>query len=169
MNKPAILNEVVSKIITVRGCRVLLSTDLSALYGVKTKALVQAVKRNIDRFPDDFMFQLTEAEWANLRSQFVTASWGGIRLAPYAFTQEGVAMLSSVLRSTQAIETNVAIMRAFVQQREVIASHQILARKINQLEKKYDHNFKLVFDAIRELMTPPPPPPKKHIGFKGEE
>jgi hypothetical protein len=168
VNKPTILNDVASKIFTLRDCRVLLSTDLAVLYGVEVRVLVQAVKRNLDRFPADFMFQLTDQERASLKSQTVISSWGGARSNPYAFTQEGVAMLSSVLRSKQAVQTNIAIMRASVQQREVIASHQALARKIALLEKKYDHNFKLVFDAISELMAPPQKP-RGEIGFKPQK
>jgi hypothetical protein len=127
-------------------------------------ALVQAVKRNLDRFPADFMFQLNVEEFRNLKSQIVTSSWGGLRrAAPYAFTEQGVAMLSSVLRSKRAIQVNVEIMRAFVRLRQMLASHADLARKLDALEKKYDTQFKVVFDAIRELMTPPEP---KRLGFR---
>jgi hypothetical protein len=143
----------------------MLSSDLAILYDVEPKVLIQAVKRNIERFPDDFMFQLTNQEFRNLKSHFVTSSWGGLRRArPYAFTEQGVAMLSSVLRSKRAIAVNVEIMRAFVRLREMISSHSTLAKKIAELEKRYDHQFKVVFDAIRELMTPPKPKTKK-IGF----
>ncbi|MCX5792379.1 MAG: ORF6N domain-containing protein [Elusimicrobia bacterium] len=117
-------------------------------------ALVQAVKRNIERFPDDFMFQLTDGEYGNLKSQIVTSSWGGARRAnPYAFTEQGVSMLSSVLNSSQAIQVNIVIMRAFVKLRELLNSHRELARKLAELENKYDSQFKSVFDAIRALMN----------------
>jgi hypothetical protein len=137
---------------------------------VQAKALNQAVKRNRDRFPVDFMFQLTKEEFENLKSQFVTSSWGGLRRAiPYAFTQEGVAMLSSVLRSSRAVQVNIAIMRAFVQLRQLAETHKDLAGKIATMEKKYDGQFRVVFDAIRKLLTPPPIPPKRRIGFTTEE
>ncbi|HEU5406600.1 MAG TPA: ORF6N domain-containing protein [Nitrospira sp.] len=122
----------------------------------KTRALVQAVKRNRERFPKDFMFQLTEKEFESLKSQIVTSSWGGLRRArPYAFTEQGVAMLSSVLNSKRAVQVNITIMRAFVRLRDMIASNKELARRLAELERKYDRQFKVVFDAIRELMTPP--------------
>jgi len=146
-------------ILLVRGKRVMLDADLATLYGVPTKALIQAVRRNPTRFPHDFMFQLTRKEAAALRSQIVTSSsgrgWGGRRHVPYAFTEQGVTMLSSVLRSRRAIEANVAIMRAFVRLRQMLVSHEELAHKLEALERKYDANFKVVFDAIRELMSPP--------------
>jgi hypothetical protein len=148
----------------------MLDADLAELYGVHTKALVQAVKRNPTRFPSDFMFQLTEQEVADLRSQFVTSSssagnWGGRRTAPYVFTEQGVAMLSSVLRSERAVKANVEIMRAFVRLRELVGHNEALARRIDALESKYDRQFKLVFDAIRELMTPLQPARRRPIGF----
>ncbi len=154
------------KILLLRGEKVILSSDLAELYGVPPKVLVQAVKRNIDRFPRDFMFQLNLQEVRNLKSQFVTSSWGGLRRAmPYAFTEEGVAMLSSVLRSRRAVQVTIEIMRAFVRLRRLLASHKDLARKLAELERKYDAQFKVVFDAIRELMTPVPPKPRR-IGFR---
>ena len=157
------------KIYLIRGEKVMLSSDLAQLYGVEPKVLIQAVKRNIERFPEDFMFQLTNQEFINLKSQIVTSSWGGIRRAnPYAFTEQGVAMLSSVLRSKQAVHVNVAIMRVFVKLREMIASNKELAKRLDKLEKKYDVQFKVVFDAIRELMTPPEPK-RKRIGFLREK
>ena len=157
-----------SRIYVVRGHRVILSTDLAALYDVQPKVLMQSVKRNITRFPDDFMFQLSAQEFANLKSQIVTSSWGGLRRAlPYAFTEQGVAMLSSVLRSPRAIHVNVAIMRAFVRLREMLASHKDLARRLEELEKKYDAQFKVVFDAIRALMQPVPSTAKRRIGLVG--
>ncbi|MFH1720919.1 MAG: ORF6N domain-containing protein [Patescibacteria group bacterium] len=139
-------------IFVIRDQKVMLSTELAELYGVEPKVLVQAVKRNIERFPEDFMFQLTNQEFANLKSQIVTSSWGGLRrAAPYAFTEQGVAMFSSVLRSKRAVQVNVEIMRAFVRLRKILASHADLARKLEALEKKYDSQFKVVFDAIRQL------------------
>jgi hypothetical protein len=159
----------VERIATVRGHRVMLDSDLAKVYGVSTKALVQAVKRNPARFPPDFMFALMEQEDAALRSQIVTSNArpgrGGRRTAPYAFTEQGVAMLSSVLRSERAVQVNVEIMRAFVRLREWIGHNRELARRIDALESRYDRQFKVVFDAIRELMAPPPPVPKRRIGF----
>lgn len=159
---------IVTKIIFLRGEKVLLDRDLAELYGVETKQLKRAVRRNIKRFPEDFMFELSKEEWENLRCHFGTSSWGGIRYAPMAFTEQGVAMLSSVLNSDRAIEVNIAIMRAFVQLRKMIASNDELARKLRELEhrlEKHDKDIGLIFEAIRELMTPPEKPPKK-IGFK---
>jgi len=164
-----VLNERVEKrILFLRGQRVMLSTDLAELYEIAPKVLVQAVKRNSKRFPFDFMFQLNLQEVRNLKSQFVTSSWGGLRrAAPYAFTEQGVAMLSSVLNSERAVQVNIEIMRAFVKLREMLASHKDLALKLAEMEKKYDAQFKVVFDAIRELMTPIEPLPKlRRIGFR---
>ena len=153
------------KIYIIRGHKVMLSTDLAELYEVEPRVLVQAVKRNIDRFPSDFMFQLNDTEFYNLKSQIVISSWGGLRRAnPYAFTEQGVAMLSSILRSKRAIQVNIAIMRAFMKLREMLAAHKDLARKLNAMEKKYDSQFKIVFDAIRQLMTPQEPKRRK-TGF----
>lgn len=144
-------------ILVIRGHKVMLDADLAALYGVETKALNQAVRRNIERFPDDFMFQLTSDEMENLRSQTVTASsGGGRRTRPYAFTEQGVAMLSSVLKSPRAIQVNIEIMRAFVRLRQMVTSNADLARKLNALKRKYDGQFKIVFAAIRELTEPTP-------------
>jgi len=153
----------------IRNQKVLLDADLAALYGVETKVLLQAVKRNHERFPDDFMFQLTTVEFNDLRSQLVTSSWGGRRYRPYAFTEQGVAMLSSVLRSPQAIAVNIEIMRAFVRLRELLASHKALAKRLEELEAKTDTRFKQVFEAIRQLMLPPDPPKKRQIGFVRDE
>lgn len=162
-------------ILLIRGQKVMLDADLARLYGVETKVLNQAVKRNIDRFPQDFMFQLSASEFQRLKSQFVTSSlrsqgatsssWGGRRYPPYAFTEQGVAMLSSVLRSEQAVHVNIEIMRAFVKLRQMLADNEQLARKLMALERKYDAQFKVVFEAIRELMTPPEPKKKRSIGF----
>lgn len=156
-------------ILLVRGEKIMLDADLARLYGVETRVLVQAVKRNVDRFPRDFMFQLTKDEFDDLRSQTVTSSqWGGRRYPPYAFTEQGVAMLSSVLRSKRAVQANVEIMRAFVRLRRMLASHEDLARKLAALEGKYDARFKAVFEAIRQLMAPPAEPKRKRIGFATE-
>jgi hypothetical protein len=143
----------------------MLAADLAALYRVKTGALIRAVKRNAYRFPEDFMFQLTPEEFRSLRCQIGTSSsWGGRRHPPYAFTEQGVAMLSSVLRSKRAAQVNVEIMRTFVRLRRILAENTGLARRLDDLERKYDVQFKVVFDAIRKLMQPPPPPGRK-IGF----
>jgi hypothetical protein len=153
-------------ILLIRGHKVLLDRDLAELYGVKAIALRQQVRRNLARFPDDFMFHLTAEEAEALVSQNVIPSrrsLGGF--LPYAFTQEGVAMLSSVLRSERAVLVNIEIMRAFVRLRELLASHVELARRLDAMEKKYDGQFRMVFDAIRDLMTPPPSPPRRRIGF----
>ncbi len=156
------------RIYFLRGAKVMLSTDLARLYQVAPRVLVQAVKRNADRFPIDFMFQLTSKEFQNLKSQIVISSWGGLRrAAPYAFTEQGVAMLSSVLKSKRAVRVNIEIMRAFVRLRKMLATNEGLEHKLDLLEKKYDAQFKVVFDAIRELMMPPEP--KRHpIGFGRE-
>jgi hypothetical protein len=155
-------------ILIIRGEKVILDRDLSVLYGVEPKVLIQAVKRNRVRFPADFMFQLNRTECTCLRSQFVTSNGhGGRRYRPYAFTEQGVAMLSSVLRSTQAVQVNIEIMRAFVRLRRMLSTHADLARKLDALEKKYDAQFRVVFDAIRELMKPPEPD-KRRIGFMRE-
>ncbi|TAN78388.1 MAG: ORF6N domain-containing protein [Gallionella sp.] len=146
----------------------MLSNDLAELYGVQTKVLLQAVKRNINRFPEDFAFQLTQDEFTILRSQFVTSSWGGTRYAPFAFTEQGVAMLSSVLRSERAVAVNIEIMRTFVKLRGMLESNKELALKLAKLEQKYDVQFKAVFEAIRELMSPPPTK-KRRIGFVQED
>jgi len=142
-------------ILMIRGEKVMLDADLATLYEVETRMLVQAVKRNIERFPADFMFQLSKEEFANLRSQTVTSNWGGRRYPPYAFTEQGVAMLSSVLRSKRAVQVNIEIMRAFVRLRRMLETNKDLAQKLDALEQKYDERFKIVFDAIRQLMTPP--------------
>jgi hypothetical protein len=154
----------------LRGQRVILDRDLAKLYEVPTKTLKQAVKRNPGRFPEDFMFVLTPTEFADWRSQFVTskADRMGLRYAPMAFTEQGIAMLSSVLNSERAIRVNIAVMRTFVQLRGLLASHGGLARKLEEIEKKYDAQFKVVFDAIRQLMAPPQKP-RRSIGFKVEE
>ena len=157
------------RIYLIRGQKVMLDRDLAELYRVETRALVQGVKRNLDRFPQDFMFQLTRDELEQWRSQIVISNPGakmGLRRRPYAFTEQGVAMLSSVLRSDRAVKVNIAIMRAFVRLRQLLATHEDLARKLEAMEKKYDVQFKVVFDAIRELMKLLPEDPKRRIGFK---
>ncbi len=163
--------QIVQSILWLRGHKVLLDTALAGLYGVPTKVLVQAVKRNIERFPDDFMFQLTAEEATLLRSQTVTLKTGRgqhRKYLPYAFTEQGVAMLSSVLNAPRAIAVNIEIMRAFVRLREWLASNKELASKLEELERKLqDHDQAIVdiLNAIRELMTPPDPAPKRRIGF----
>ncbi len=163
----------------IRGHKVMLDADLADLYGVSVGRLNESVKRNRDRFPGDFMFQLSEAEFQNLKahlsnlnlkSQIAISSsgWGGRRHPPYAFTEQGVAMLSSVLRSKRAVQVNIEIMRAFVRLRQILASNTQLARKLEALEKKYDAQFKVVFDAMRQLTTTPEPG-KRKIGFLVKE
>jgi hypothetical protein len=158
------LERIDRSILLIRGHKVMLSIELANLYQVEPRALIQAIKRNLNRFPDDFMFQLSPEEWENLKSQFVISSWGGVRIPPYAFTEQGVAMLSSVLNSDRAVQVNIEIMRAFVRLRQMLSSNADLARKLELLEKKYDAQFKVVFDAIRQLMSPPVRP-KREIGF----
>jgi hypothetical protein len=156
-----------SLIFELRGEKVMFDFDLAELYGIETKYLKRAVRRNPDRFPADFMFELTKEEFENLRSQIGTSSWGGTRYPPMAFTEQGVAMLSSVLNSERAVKVNVAIMRTFVALRKMIASHADLVRKIEAMEKKYDGQFAMVFKAIKELMAPPEKQTKQ-IGFDKE-
>ncbi len=165
MSSTSPLERITQAILVVRGQRAILDADLADLYGVTVKSLLQAVRRNHNRFPVDFMFQLDKQEVANLRSQLVTSRWGGRRYTPYAFTEQGVAMLSSVLRSERAVRVNIEIMRAFVRLRRILASNVELARKLNELEAKYDTQFKVVFDTIRELMTAPSRSPRRRIGF----
>jgi len=162
-------------ILLIRGEKVMLDADLAILYGVETKALNRAVKRNLDRFPRDFMFQLTAQEFRSLRFHFGTSKRGGRRYFPYAFTEHGVTMLSSVLNSPRAIQVNIQIVRAFVRLRQILASHAALARKLEQLEKvttarfkKQDATIRVVFDAIRQLMQPPEPK-RRQIGFQVHE
>jgi hypothetical protein len=175
MSESASALPVAQRIRSVRGHKVMLASDLAGLYGVQTKVLVQAVKRNQERFPSDFAFQMTEQELRVLRSQIVTLDEPPqgrgkyAKYAPYAFTEQGVAMLSSVLRSKQAVRVNVEIMRAFVRLRDLIGQNRHLTRRLNDLESKYDRQFKAVFDAIRELMAPPAPSPKRRIGFVQDE
>jgi hypothetical protein len=154
------------RILLLRGQKVMLDTHLADLYGVTTKRLNEQVKRNVKRFPADFMFRLTGEESKNLRSQFATSSsWGGRRYNPLVFTEHGALMLASVLNSQRAVEVSVFVVRAFVKLREMLASHQDLARRLNELEKKYDAQFRVVFDAIRQLMRPSVKP-RRRIGFQ---
>ena len=157
-------------ILLIRGEKVMLDADLAELYGVETGTLVRAVKRNADRFPGDFMFQLSKGEFDNLRCPIGTSSpWGGRRYRPYAFTEQGVAMLSSVLGSRRAVQVNVEIIRAFVRLRAMLGAHADLARKLAALERKYDRQFKVVFDAMRALMEPSEPRRrKKPVGYLTE-
>ena len=141
---------IATKILFLRGEKVLLDANLALLYDVETKRLKEAIRRNIERFPDDFMFELTPEEWQNLRTQFATSSWGGTRYPPFAFTEQGIA--SGILNSPRAIETNIAIMRTFVALQKLMESNKDLALKIKQLEKKYDQRFKIVFDTIQQLI-----------------
>lgn len=158
-------------ICVLRGRRVILDADIAALYGVKLKAFNQAVSRNRDRFPDDFVFRLTAEEWASLRSHIVTLERGRGRhrkYLPFAFTEHGVAMLSSVLRSRRAFEVNVAIVRAFIRLREVLKDHATLGRKIEEIERRvggHDHSIRRAFEEIRRLMPPEAAPTTKRVGF----
>ena len=159
-----------SIILLIRAHKVILDADLAELYGVETKILNKAVKRHLDRFPEDFMFQLTTEEVENLRFQIGTSRrmHGGRRYLPYAFTEQGVSMLSGILNSPRAVQVNIEIMRAFVRLRQMLSAHKDLERKLIALEKKYDEQFKVVFDAIRALMAPPEKP-RKIIGFEVKE
>ncbi len=170
------MDDVAQSIVILRGQRVLLDSHLAALYQVETRLLVQAVKRNIERFPDDFMFQLTAEETGGLKSQSVISNEkpgrGGRRYAPYAFTEQGVAMLSGILNSPRAIAVNIEIMRAFVRLRGLLASNKVLARKLDELAGKvdtHDEAITAILTAIRELMTTPVPEKKRRIGFIQEE
>ena len=161
--------EIIEKrILLIRGQKVMLDKDLAELYQVETYNLNKAVKRNRERFPNDFMFPLTGEEFKNLIFHFGISRWGGTRKLPNAFTEQGVAMLSTVLRSPRAVQVNIEIMRAFVKLRQIVASNKELAQKLEELEKKYDTQFKIVFDAIRQIMQPPEKP-KRRIGFDVDE
>ena len=160
---------IANKIFLIRGQKVMLSTDLATLYKVEVRALVQAVKRNIKRFPEDFMFQLSNDEFGNLKSQIVISSWGGARRAkPYAFTEQGVAMLSSVLNSERAIMVNISIMRVFSKLKQLALSHSELLRKVEALERKYgehDRKIEVVFAALKKMLTLPEPKKTGKMGF----
>jgi len=164
------IERIASKIYLIRDIRVMLDRDLAELYGVETKALKQAVRRNIRRFPKDFMFELTKEELNNWRSQFVTSNRDkmGLRYSPMAFTEQGVAMLSSVLNSDRAIQVNIQIMRAFTKLREMLSTHEDLRRKVEAMERKYDRQFKVVFDAMKQLIDIESKP-KQKIGFEVKE
>ena len=158
---------IMNKIYYLRGQKVMLDKDLAELYGVETKVLVRAVKRHLDRFPNDFLFQLDNKEVTILRCQIGTSSWGGLRYLPYAFTEQGVSMLSSVLQSKKAIHVNIAIMRVFAKLKEILSAHKELAHKLSELEKKYekhDGEIHAIFEAIHQLMAIPEKP-KRRIGF----
>jgi phage regulator Rha-like protein len=162
-----------NRIYFIRGHKVMLDSNLALLYGVKTKNLNKAVKRNLERFPGDFMFQLTSKELESLRFQFGTSKQGrgGRRYLPLVFTEQGVAMLSSVLQSRRAIHVNIAIMRAFVKLRRILSTHKKLAQKLKELEgkvSKHDAEIESIFEAIRQLMAPPPEKPRRMIGFRQE-
>lgn len=163
------IERIENRILLIRGQKVILSPYLAEFYEVEPKVLVQATKRNIARFPTDFLFQLTDDEFEILKSQFVTSSWGGIRRAnPYAFTEQGVAMLSAILHSPRAIQVSIEIMRAFVRLRRIIGSHKVLSKKMEELERKvgtHDKAINSLFSAIYEMMTPPEGK-KQRIGFK---
>ena len=154
-------------ILLIRGHKVILDSDLADLYGVETKTLNRAVTRNIDRFPEDFMFKLDADEFENLRFHFGTSSWGGRRYPPRAFTEQGIAMLSSVLRSKRAIEVNIAIMRTFVRLREILAGNAALRQKIEEMERRYDEQFNLIFNILSEMVTSTPES-KSQIGYLTE-
>jgi phage regulator Rha-like protein len=155
---------ITNKIYFLRDHKVMLDRDLAELYGVETKVFKQAVRRNKERFPDDFMFVLTNQEVRNLRSQIVTSSWGGTRYLPMAFTEQGVAMLSSVLNSKRAIQVNIQIIKAFVGLRQMLATHDDLRQKIEAMEEKYDKQFRIVFEAIKQLLKEDNQP-KRTLGF----
>lgn len=158
---------ITGRIYVIRGHKIMLDRDLAELYGVETGQLKRAVRRNIDRFPSDFMFELSKEEFENWRCQFGTSSWGGTRYPPMAFTEQGVAMLSGVINSTRAIQVNIAIMRAFVQMRQLLTSDKKLAEKLKALEKRlteHDKHFQIVFDAIEQMLSADEKP-KRKIGF----
>ena len=169
---------IISRIYLIRGKKVMLDRDLAELYGVETRVLNQAVRRNEKRFPEDFMFQLTELEYKNLISQFVISSWGGIRKLPLAFTEQGVAMLSSVLNSETAIEVNIQIIRIFTRMRELLLTHKDMLIKLEQIEKKmikqggklqkHDQDIKVIFECLKQLLNPPQEP-RPRIGFRRKD
>ncbi|MDJ0914821.1 MAG: ORF6N domain-containing protein [Desulfobacterales bacterium] len=161
---PVPIENIIGKIYFIRQQKVMLDRDLAELYGVETAQLKRAVRRHRDRFPDDFMFELTKAELDDLRCQFGTSKWGGTRYAPFAFSEQGVAMLSSVLNSDRAIKVNIQIIRTFSHLRSMLATHKDLKRKIEAMEKKYDENFQIVFEAIKQLFAEDQKPQKK-IGY----
>ncbi len=170
MSDLILIERITSKIYLIRGLKVILDRDLANLYEVETKALKQAVRRNIDRFPPDFMFEMTKAELNDWRSQFVTSKSDkkGLRYRPMVFTEQGVAMLSSVLRSKRAVHVNIQIMRAFTQLRRMLSTHEDFKTKLEAMEQKYDEQFRIVFDAIKQLLEADEQPQRK-IGFTAKE
>ena len=163
------LEVIEQKILLIKGQKVMLDSDLAALYGVTTKRLNEQVRRNVKRFPADFMYQLSREELVSLKSHFATSSsWGGRRTLPFVFTEQGIAMLSSVLNSDRAIEVNIQIMRAFIQLKRMLLTNAGLRRKIEDMEKKYDKQFAIVFQAIKQLLESPPRKDKPRIGFHTE-
>ena len=172
-NTPLLPDEaLINKICFIRGQKVMLDRDLAELYGIETKVLKQAVKRNISRFPSDFMFELTNTEFENLRSQFVTSSWGGTRYVPMAFTEQGIIMLSSVLGSQRAVDVNIRVVRLFIRLREIVSSNKEILQKLTELEKRMDatnEDVRNIFAVLRELVNPPqssPEPQREQIGYK---
>jgi hypothetical protein len=157
---------IISKILVIRGKKVMMDKDLALLYGVETRQLTRQVRRNMERFPGDFMFQLTRKELENLMCQFGTSSWGGTRKPPYVFTEQGVAMLSSVLKSKRAISVNIQIMRVFTKFNRLLLSNEGLKRKVEEMGKRYDRQFAVVFEAIKQLLEPKPVKEKPPIGFR---
>ena len=166
MEKLIAVEKIESRIFQIRGKKVMLDEDLAGLYEVETKQLTRQVRRNVERFPEDFMFRLTKEEF--LRCNFGTSKIGGRRYLPYAFTEQGVAMLSSILRSKRAVMVNIQIMRTFVNLRKAAIHYTALRRKIDDMEKKYDAQFNIVFEAIKKMLEPPPEPSKRRIGFRQE-
>ena len=161
-------SQVIDKIFIIRGQKVMLDKDLAEMYGVEVKRLNEAVKRNLKRFPDDFMFQLSANDWQNLKSQFATSSWGGIRKLPYAFTEQGVAMLSSVLKSETAIQVNIQIIRVFTKMKQMLLDNKELFIKIDKLEKKmtaHDEDLKNIFIILKKLLQEPNTVKRNPIGF----
>ena len=164
MTNLILIENITSKIFMIRGLKVMIDRDLAELYGVETKQLKRAVRRNIDRFPTDFMFELINDEIENLRCQIGTSSWGGSRYVPMAFTEQGVAMLSTVLNSKRAIQVNIQIIRTFTRLRQMMTGHEELKKKIEKMEEKYDEQFRIVFEAIKQLLKEDDQP-KRKIGF----
>ena len=162
------IERIASKIYLIRNVKVMIDRDLAELYGVETKRLKEQVRRNIERFPEDFMFELTKEELINLRSQFATSSWGGARYSPIAFSEHGILMLSSVLKSERAVQVNIQIMRTFTDLRQMLSTHEDLKRKIESMEKKYNQQFQVVFEAIKQLLSEEDKP-KKKIGYTVKE
>ncbi len=163
--------KIINKIYFIKGQKVMLDRDLAEMYGVETRVLNQAVQRNLNRFPDDFMFQLTEIEFYNLISQIVTSNWGGTRKLPYAFTEQGVAMLSGVLHSESAVQVNIHIIRVFTKLRSLLLTHKDILLKLDKLENQvanHNEDIKLIFDTLRKLIQQPEPP-RKRIGFKTDD